>query len=389
MKKNILISIVTLFSLSLFAQDFDHLMTKKQIDCSDVSYNSSLIFIKYVNENKNDSAENILKYWEAKCGQREPIFRAKTLLALKTGQFNDTILSKGALNHIFNYIDRTNVIKNSNMYEYDNYKAYYGYIQPGQEFDNFTKLMASELKENYAPESIEYLITEFYSDNTDELLTKIQTNTYKETSLANNYYEVVKYYKKLPETHISWITGLWMPTGALRQVGMHPELGFQSGVKHNKMNYDLTMTFKFLNSPNQYYAKRPQNGTSPELTNHFFGGYIGLDIGRDILVFNGNELQLTGGIALDGFDALREDTNNNLKSASTFTYNMNFGVSYRYYITNEFYLGLRAKYNIADYSLSRVIDFTGNAITLQFIIGGVTNPNRSDNLQRLKYRLRK
>jgi len=98
---------------------------------------------------------------------------------------------------------------------------------------------------------------------------------------------------------------------------------------------------------------------------------------------------LTGGVAFDGFDALTEDKDNDLKAESTWTYNFNFGLGYRYYVTNKFYLGLRGKYNIVDYALNNVIDFTGNPITIQFTIGGVNNVLRNNNLKALKYKLRK
>jgi len=52
---------------------------------------------------------------------------------------------------------------------------------------------------------------------------------------------------------------------------------------------------------------------------------------------------LTGGLAADGFDALPEDREIGLKSASVWSYNFNAGLSYRYYVKNSFYLGFRVK----------------------------------------------
>ncbi len=389
MKYTFLSFLISLSTLSIFAQNFDHLMTKQQIDCSDISLNSSLLFVRFINENKTDSASSLLQYWESKCGLREPIFRAKILLAIQTGQFNDSLISKGSLNYIFNYQNRMNMMKTANHYHYDNYKPYYGYIQPGAPFDIYTKILAEKLKEKQEPESMEYLLTEFYSDNSDTILHKIQSKAYEESNLAKEYNEAVAHYTKMFETHLSWITGVWIPTGDLRQVGVHPELGFQAGIKHRKMNYDLTMTFKFLNSPNSYEAQRPNSRGALEPTNHFFGGHIGVDIGHDIWTYKAHELQLTGGIAFDGFDVLKEDTNNNLKSASTSSYNFNIGTAYRYYLNDKLYLGLRVKYNVVDYSMNNVIDFTGNPITIQFIVGGVNNVIRNENLKALKYKMRR
>ena len=371
---------------SAFCQNFDHLMEKKQIDCSDISYNGGLYFIKYMNENQIDSARFLLDYWEAKCGVREPIYRAKILLALKTGQFNDTLLAEGTLNNIFSYQNRMDMIKTSKYYTYDNHKSYFGFIPLGQEFDKFTQSLALSLKDNYSQESIEYLLAEFYSDNSDTIFSKIQEKPYSESTLITEYNEAVGGYINLSEFHMSWITGIWIPTGKLTKIGAHPELGFQMGSKQKKMNYDITMAVKFVNSPNSYYAMRDGR---LETTNHFFGAHIGFDVGRDIFAKKGHEIQITGGIAYDGFDVLKEDKENDLKSASVSSYNFSAGLSYRYYIKDNFYLGLRAKYNIVDYTLNDVIDFTGNPITIQFIIGGVDNMFRNNNLRALKYKIRK
>jgi hypothetical protein len=389
MKKTGLFTIMIFIANFLSGQDFDYLMTKKQADCSDISYNSGLYFIRYMQENKLDSADFLLKYWEGKCGMREPIYRAKILLALKQNQYNDSILTEGTLNNIFNYQNRMDMIKYSNYYLYDNYKSYFGFIPPGQEFDNYTRELSKKLIREYEPDQIEYLLAEFYGENSDTIFSKIQTKAYGQTALTTEYEKAVDKYLNMPELHMSWVTGLWIPTGELTKLGLHPEMGFQIGAKHKKMNYDLIMAFKFINSPNDYYARRTKSGNSLELTNHFFGGHIGFDIGRDIYSKNGYEIQLTGGVAFDGFDALTEDKDNDLKAESTWTYNFNFGLGYRYYVTNKFYLGLRGKYNIVDYSLNNVIDFTGNPITIQFIIGGVNNVLRNNNLKALKYKLRK
>lgn len=389
MKHSGFIIIIILLSRLSFGQDFDNIIPIKQTDCSDVSYNSGLYFIRYMNENKADSAKFLLTYWESKCGMREPIFRAKLLLALRENEFNDTLMKEGSLNNIFNYQNRMDMIKYSNYYSYDNYKSYYGFTPPGQEFDKYTRSLAKDLINKYESKTIEYLIAEFYGVNSDTIFTKIQTKSYSESPLTKEYNKAVENYVNMGEFHMSWITGIWIPTGSLKILGNHPEIGFQMGSKHKKMNYDIIMAFKFLDSQNDYYARHTKSGDYVELTNHFFGAHIGFDVGRDIYSNAGHEIQLTGGIAFDGFDALEEDTEYDIKSETAWTYNFSFGLGYRYYITNGFYLGLRAKYNVVDYTLNNVVDFTGNPITIQFLIGGVYNLIRNDNLKALKYELRK
>lgn len=387
MRKIFLIALLT-SSISIFAQDFDNLMVKKQLDCSDISYNSALLFERYFTENKIDSAKSLLIYWQGKCGLREPVQRARLLIAIKENNFQDSLLTEDMLPFVFNYQNRMDMIKYNNYYSYDNYKPYYGYIPVGQEFDKFTKKSFGNLKSNFGTNKMEYLLCEFYSDNSDTIFSKIQASDYDNSLLSKEYKKTTDKYLNMNEFHMSWITGVWIPTGNIKKLGTHPELGFQFGSKNKKMNYDFIIALKFGNSANDYYARRSKN-SNLELTDHFFGGQVGIDVGRDIFAKNAHEIQLTGGFALDGFDVFEENKDLGLESASTWTYNFSFGLGYRYYVTNGFYLGLRAKYNVVDYSLNNTIEFTGNPITIQFIIGGVNNVIRNDNLKALKYKLRK
>ncbi len=386
MRKVVLFLLLVLTGF-LQGQNYDALMIHKQIDCEDISYNSGLYFVKYLQEEKFDSAQNIIEYWEGKCGEREPIFRAKILLALKNNSFNDSLLTQNTLKiNIYNYIYRVEMIKNSNYYWYDENKAYFGYTPVNQDFDKVTQKFAESLKKQYSPETIEYLLAEFYSGNVDEIFEKLQREPFKDSPLGKEYHEEVAMYTKQGEFHCAWITGLWIPTGDLTPLGLHPEVGWSVGAKVGKMNYDLVLAFKFLNAANPYTGYR--DGVAVQ-TDNFFGAYMGFEVGRDMYVRNGHELQIVGGVAVDGFDVLDANREQGIESKSTFSYNFNLGVSYRYYITNDFYLGIRTKYNLVDYSMNGVTDFKNDPITIQFTIGGLYNMFKKDGLIALKYTTRK
>ncbi|HNW52329.1 MAG TPA: hypothetical protein PKH79_14700 [Prolixibacteraceae bacterium] len=387
--KRFLLPILMLFIVPAFGQNLDNLLTQLKSDCATVSHNSATYFKKYVEENKLDSAKVILNYWESKCGNnREPVFRAKMLLALLKGEYNDSLTDQSTLNNVFNYKSRRDMIKYANYVNYDQYPSYYGNIGPGEEFDTFTQKTAIRLKDRYNQGTIEQLWCEFYGDNSDTLLSKIQSEEYFHTTLSKEYHKTVKKYLDLSEFHSAWIFGTWIPTGKLSTLGVHPDVGFMLGSKRKKMNYDLVMTIKFLKTANDYSAWRPKSDTA-ELTNHFLGAYIGFEVGRDLYARNGHELQLIGGVGFDMFDALEEDSTLNLEAASACSYNFNIGLGYRYYINDNLYIGLRAKYNLVDYTLKHVTELTGNTFSLQLVIGGVNNINRNDNLKSLKYKIRK
>jgi len=164
--------------------------------------------------------------------------------------------------------------------------------------------------------------------------------------------------------HLALITGIWIPTGAIRQVGAHPEIGFQLGGKRNGFEIDFSMIFKFLESPNYYPAMIMD---SPGLTRHFFGGYIGIDFRKDFFHRGANEMSLLGGVGLDGWDVARP----NIRTRSVLTHNFNIGLGYRHYNSSRSYFGINVKYNFVDYTVGHVVDFTGNPVTIHLTLGGL------------------
>jgi hypothetical protein len=47
------------------------------------------------------------------------------------------------------------------------------------------------------------------------------------------------------------------------------------------------------------------------------------------------------------------------------------------------------KYNLVNYTMNDVIDFTGNPVTVQVVFGGLLNGPKSENLKALRYKWRK
>ncbi|MDR1847746.1 MAG: hypothetical protein LBR17_06495 [Bacteroidales bacterium] len=68
---------------------------------------------------QTDSAQNLIAYWEDKCGLREPVFRAKLMLAMRNGTYNDTILPYNILDFLTNYAYRMDAIRHNNYKSYD------------------------------------------------------------------------------------------------------------------------------------------------------------------------------------------------------------------------------------------------------------------------------
>ncbi|HPB05908.1 MAG TPA: hypothetical protein PKV50_07045 [Prolixibacteraceae bacterium] len=389
LKKILPLVIMLTAALLCSAQELDELI--KEIHSEPKTQNKCLqmanMVMRYLNEDKADSVHAIISRWENSEGTSEPIFRAKMLLALKEGKNTDSLTDKNTIDHIFKYISRIDLIQYNNLAEYEEFRSDYGNIEPGGTFDQFTWETASTLKHKFAPNSLPYLWCEFYGENCDTLLSKIQGKEFANTMLAKQHSKQVNKYLNYSEFHIALLSGLWIPTGELKVLGIHPEIGLLSGWKKKKMNYDLAFSMKFCDTPKPYWATR-HGKTSPEQTQMFIGGYFAFETSYDLISHKKHSLQLATGIGIDGFDAFRSDSLMNLEAASTNTFNFNAGFSYRYFYKKNTYIGARVKYNIVDYTRSGVIDLTGNTLSFQVVIGGLENSVKYQQLDLLRYPLR-
>jgi hypothetical protein len=84
-----------------------------------------------------------------------------------------------------------------------------------------------------------------------------------------------------------------------------------------------------------------------------------------------NEIDLLGGIGLDGMDVLNigkpEDPNRITKSLNSL--NLNLGIGFRHYFQNRTYWGIEARYNFVNFKNTGGTDLTGNTISIRLNIG--------------------
>lgn len=186
---------------------------------------------------------------------------------------------------------------------------------------------------------------------------------------------------------LSGYTGIWIPNGPLSEMGIHPEIGFTYGLKNKENLYELVMGFKFVNTPEDYIARKDKNAAD-ELTNYFFGGYIGFEYSRDLIANRQTGPFFSIGAAYDGFDMFLDDPDSNTETAGTGSYNFNMGGGYRIFLNNSSYLGIQARYNIVDYTLSKRFDLKGHVVSLRLTYGVFQNKYRERLLEQLNYRKR-
>jgi hypothetical protein len=378
MKKYLTLLLTTFLTFQAYSQDVEGLMTRKYITCYDIINNSNFLIPDYFEKNSMDTVAAIINYWEKHCGISEPLLRIKILLSINADTLNENIYSGlPIVNYLINY--RENKRNENRGYYYVNY---YGVPLISNSFDNFTKKLALQLKKEKVNSELNTFFLDFYSDNFEKIFFRLQDTVLTTSKIKQAYDKEVSRYINLPEGHFSIYSGVWIPNGNISVVGNHPIIGFQGGLKSRRVLIDGVLEFKFGNSPNIYFVEKNDSLYS---TTHFFGGYLALELGYELINYKAHEIDVLTGIGWDGFDALSIGNTNDPDrlTKSINALNFNIGIGYRNYFKNKSYIGIDVRYNFVNYQNKNGTDLTGNTFTIRFKYGISRNINRDSNLTRL------
>jgi hypothetical protein len=370
-----------------FAQvDIESRMTEKAPNCEDIAFNCTQLIEKYYNASRMDSVEAILNYWEDKCGLSEPVIRIKILLSIRDHEFTESIYDTTIVDYIIRFSDRVGIIHPMETYNY--YKIYFSYVQIDGSFDKMTGRIAAELLGAQSEDSLEFLFCKLYSGEPDFFFSEIQSkDKYKGTKLKEYYFDLVDRSINLPESHFAFYSGIWLPFDNANTLGVHPVIGLEGGCRFRKFNFNLSLYLKFVKTANEYTVMVKD---SVYVTDYFLGGYVGLNIDREIFKYKKNEFDFLLGIGYDGFSALDYSTSDsnpdNDEDKSINSLNINTGLGYRYNFKSKTYVGLRCNYNFVNYINSGGTDLSGNTMTIVLVAGGFGNQKKSSNLEALHYK---
>lgn len=357
--------------------DIDALLLRPVVNCQDIAVNALDIFQGNVMRGQMDSARTVLDQWHRKCPETEAWQRSHVLELLARPALVDTALSDDIISYlaIYRYLDGIPVTELSK--QAPQVASYLG----------FTKAWSTGLLQNFSPGMVEHGLAEFYGTDANLLFPAIQRGEYAGTKLRTKYFEALGRVVHLPEVHFAISMGAWVPTGELDVLGMHPELGFQIGSKYRKMNYDLALGFRFAPSAEPYLARR-KNADYLETTSHFFGGHVGIDVGRDVFNFGPNEIQVLAGIGYDGFDTFKSKPGHELESGTAGSFDLSTGVGYRRYLNSWNYLGVEGIYHWVNYANSHSVDLNGRPFVIRLVYGSLGNIPKKQQLGYLQYKLR-
>jgi hypothetical protein len=143
------------------------------------------------------------------------------------------------------------------------------------------------------------------------------------------------------------------------------------------------MSLRFLRSPAEYTVIYNDTVTP---TDHFLGGFIGINAGVELFRIRRHEMVVTGGFGWDGFDAISGNSKKNEKGKTIGCLNLNLGIAYKFHFKGLSYLGFSAKYNFVNYKNPGATDLRGNTITLGLCIGFAGNRVKKEGLEGIGYK---
>ncbi len=366
------LAILLLFvSTGLIAQhDFDALI-KPRITCEDVQYNAYQLLPQYYYQEKYDSISFFLEYWENKCGPGEANFRAKTLLTIQRGTFRDQVLTPQDYRLLTNYkefIEWKHKVDST----YDNplefYHSTFEDAGVAFRFDSFTASWAEKIYQEFNGEMTcdESAILSLYREMPDEFTRIVQSCP--NSALHHYMQEEAEAERNALYGNMALINGIWIPNGDASVLGVHPTLGILFGLQKRRWLFDLTLMFRYVKARNTYQVMFDDQLYN---TDHFFGGYVGLDVNYQFANIGKHRVYALSGIAYDGFDSLNdEDDDDFTKSINSL--NLNLGVGFKWMVSDNLYIGTEWRYNFVDYDNPGGTDLTGNTQSIRILIGGLS-----------------
>ncbi|MEM7109568.1 MAG: hypothetical protein AAF519_15190 [Bacteroidota bacterium] len=380
----ILFTGLVFLSFTIQAQNPLDKRIKPVVTCFDITYNALELIPQYHQRRDLDSVLIFINYWEKKCGISEYSQRARTLFEIERNVFDQTKIDDDFFENLTLFVNYTSWKTNIDTSSYNPFQHYRHIFENPNlvlSFDTYTSLWARDLlfgRIDLCDE--EYRILTLYAEKIDAFFARLNKDNCPESKLGRIYRMELNQLKKLPDYDWGLIAGYWMPQGNASLLGNHPTLGLYGGLQKGRWLFDFTILFRFLEADNDYFVV--EDGIEYE-TDHFFGGYIGADIGYQLVKRDKSRLYALSGVGFDGFDALGGGDEDD-PSKSINSLNLNLGLGFRQFFSHNLYIGIEARQNFVDYNNRGGTDLSGNSQSIRLLFGFMQNFNKEERLKTLR-----
>lgn len=356
------------------AQSFDDIISKKKyVDCKDVSFNAPGIIHSLYAKDEIDSLYGFLDYWQSKCGNQDYANAIRTLLDIKTANFDSAAVNSQLFNNLIDYKERSQLIN------YPGYGAGYEFTQLHNELLHETRLIASSIEQTYSVD--EALITGFYQRD-PVTFTEIKAASPEESKLKRLYDKEIDNTLRVPQYHAAFMISYYHPFGKLDVFGPHMGVGGILGISQLRHTLDFVIDIRFGQSANEYQFVYKGNLLTD---NKWTSVYLGLEYTYDFVSSRKFRLGVSPGIGYNGITAVpAEDDDDDSKILPAL--DINAGLSMKYVFgKNGGYMGVQPRFHRVDHRNPGGTELYGNYFSVRLTIGSIFNYDRQYALSQLNH----
>lgn len=360
----IAVVILMMFVVPSFGQgrSFEETINKNRyLNCHDIELNARSVIEPLYERNQIDSIYLFLEYWKTRCGETEQLFRLNRILDIRTARFNPDAITEAWFDNMVEY--------RSTMLAYSNYHDMalpdlYTYKMP---LDDYILKIASE---TVVPADTDArLMLEFYSSELPSF-EHIKNTSPDESKLSSFHRMRLSETEKTVEGNIGIFTGFVQPTGRMSIFGVRPTIGALMGLKKLRHSIDLTFDIRLGPSANDYFFV--YNDTIMK-TKKYSDIYCGLEYSYDIVRREKIILSAASGVAYEQISVLPKENDYGDESKYLPTLNVNGGFVLKYFLREDRYIGIHARYNLVNFSNNGGTDISGNYFNLRLLFGSYSS----------------
>lgn len=377
----------SLFALCFFgicqAQNFDDLMLKRQyVNCQDVNFNAPGMIKSLYEKNETDSLYSFLDYWQSKCGDILYIESIRTLLDIKTANFDSTAIDAALFNSLIHY-KQVYPRYLSWCVGFMDYRPFQDesqqeYTQLQKNLQNETRKIASDIQATYSTD--ESLLQDYYAADSVSF-SKIKNASPRESKLKRLYDLELQKALRIPEFHAALFAGYYHPFGNLEVFGPHPSIGAIFGARQLRHNYDLVFDVRFGRSKENYEFYYQGDLIQDD---KWTSVYFGFEYTYDFIATKKFRMGLSPGIAYNGITAANDNDDDDDDSKILPSLDVNGGLALKYtFGKNGGYAGVQARYHWVDHRNPGGTELDGNYLSLRLIFGSIFNYDREYRLRQL------
>lgn len=336
--------------------------------CDDFQYNATLLIPKLYEAGKIDSVYLIIDYIEEVCDKRFRWTSTRMLLDMEQGKFTEDVYDSTILSDMYSFRYLVESLRETDDASTWNYSRQAN--EADSKYRKFFNDLATRMYEKYQGGTLEHLWAGFFMGDFHYFYRELKQPRYSSSDIQRYYLEMmysITEQHRGQGTNYAGYGGLWIPHGSNELFGNKPELGFLYGYKMDALQFDLACSFRFTKSKAEYtYYDDDLEITTDKFHNIYFGG----ELGYELFTRGESQFELLGGVGYEGISGVGTDSNNGDGHYMN-SLNLNLGFRYKYFLSkyHDWYIGVQTRYNWVDFDSEGGSDLSGNAASLQLVVG--------------------